>query len=84
MVRIVLTVHLVLESLEGLSARTGTPVFTPVRTDTAVVKAGRQRQFLNDYDPKSKALEDYNKVADQLIAELSGSKEDSASALINA
>jgi len=49
-----------------------------------VVKAGRQRQFLNDYDPKSKALEDYNKVADQLIAELSGSKEDSASALINA
>ena len=75
---------LVLESLEGLSARTGTPVFTTVRTDTAVVKAGRQRQFLNDYDPKSKALEDYNKVADQLIAELSGSRENSAGALINA
>jgi len=75
---------LVLESLEGLSARTGTPVFAPVRTDTAVVKAGRQRQFLHDYDPKSKALDDYIKVADQLIAELSGSKEKPASALLNA
>jgi chromosome partitioning protein len=58
---------LVLETLEGLSARTETPVFTVVRTDTAVVKAGRQRMFLADYDQKSKALEDYNKVADQLI-----------------
>ena len=76
---------LVMESLEGLSERTGTPVLTPVRTDTAVVKAGRQRQFLNDYDPKSKALEDYNKVADQLLAELGATKkEDAADALTNA
>jgi chromosome partitioning protein len=72
---------LVLESLEGLSARTGTPVFTPVRTDTAVVKCGRQRKFLADYDPKSKALEDYNKVADQLLAEF---RKAEAKALINA
>ncbi len=75
---------LVLESLEGLSARTGTPVFTPVRTDTAVVKAGRQRLFLSDYDPKSKALEDYNKVADQLLAEFKVTKENAADALTNA
>ena len=61
--------ELVLESLEGLAVRTDTPVFTPVRTDTSVVKCGRQRQFLADYDLKSKALDDYNKVADQLIEE---------------
>ena len=52
---------LVLESLDGPSARTGTAVFTPVRTDTAVLKAGRERQFRHDYDPKSKALEDTTK-----------------------
>ncbi len=75
---------LVLESLEGLSERTGTPVLTPVRTDTAVVKAGRQRQFLNDYDPKSKALEDYKKVADQLLAELRVIRESATDALTNA
>jgi chromosome partitioning protein len=73
--------ELVLESLEGLSARTGTPVFTPVRTDTAVVKCGRQRKFLADYDPKSKALEDYNKVTDQLLAEF---RKVEAKALTNA
>jgi hypothetical protein len=49
-----------------------------------VVKAGRQRQFLNDYDPKSKALEDYNKVADQLLAELRVSRENATNALTNA
>jgi chromosome partitioning protein len=75
---------LVLESLEGLSTRTGTPVFVPVRTDTSVVKCGRQKKFLVDYDPKSKALEDYNKVADQLLAEFRRTEMKTGSALINA
>lgn len=75
---------LVLESLEGLSARTSTPVFVPVRTDTSVVKCGRQRKFLVDYDSKSKALEDYNKVADQLLAEFQRNEKKATNALINA
>ena len=58
---------LVMESLEGLAVRTETPMLQAVRTDTAVVKSGRVRKFLADFDPKSRALEDYNKVADQLI-----------------
>jgi nitrogenase subunit NifH len=59
-------------------------VFTPVRTDTSVVKCGRQRQFLADYDPKSKALDDYNKVADQLIAEFQKTEQKAAANLSNA
>jgi hypothetical protein len=31
-----------------------------------VVKAGRHRQFLQDYDPKSRALEDYRALAQVL------------------
>lgn len=68
---------LVLESLEGLSARTSTPVLHAVRTDTAVVKCGRKKEFLADFDPKSKALEDYNKVADQLLSD-SGQVQDAS------
>jgi chromosome partitioning protein len=61
---------LVLESLEGLSSRTDTPLLHAVRTDTSVVKCGRQRKFLVDFDPKSKAAEDYNKVTDELLAQV--------------
>ncbi len=57
----------VLEALEGLAAREKVPLFPPVRTDTQVVKAGRVRKFLADFDAKSKALEDYCKVARLLL-----------------
>jgi len=53
----------VLEALEGLAMREAVPFLPPVRTDTQVVKAGRVRKFIADFDPKSKALEDYTRVA---------------------
>jgi chromosome partitioning protein len=43
------------------------PLLPPIRTDTAVVKAARSKMFLADFDPKSKALEDYEKAADILL-----------------
>lgn len=58
----------VLEALEGLANRESVRLLPAVRTDTQVVKAGRARQFLADFDPKSKALEDYTKVAQILTA----------------
>lgn len=60
----------VLEALEGLANRENVPLLPPVRTDTQVVKAGRARKFLADFDPKSKALEDYTRVAQVLLAQL--------------
>lgn len=56
----------ILEALEGVSERHHVPILQLIRTDSSVVKAGRQRQFLQDYDPKSRALEDYKALAQQL------------------
>jgi chromosome partitioning protein len=55
------------ELLEGLSNRFSVPILQEIRTDTAVAKATRQKQFLVDFDPKCKAVEDYNKAAQQLL-----------------
>lgn len=57
----------VLATLDDLSQSMQIPVLTAVRTDAAVTKCGRERSFLADFDPKSKALEDYNRLADYLI-----------------
>lgn len=53
--------------LVELSKRFDVPILQEVRTDTAVGKATRHKQFLVDYDAKSKAVEDYNKAGEQLI-----------------
>ncbi len=42
------------------------PIYSAIRTDQAVVKAAADRQFLVDFDPKSKALEDYEQLTDDL------------------
>jgi hypothetical protein len=39
-------------------------------TDTTVVKAARAKQFLAGYDPKCKALEDYEQSTDLLLKHL--------------
>jgi len=65
----------VLDTLQVLSSRHDVPILPVIRTDTAVVKAGRHRRFLADYDPKSKALEDYQKTADELLSRLQVSKD---------
>jgi chromosome partitioning protein len=55
------------ELLEELSKRFDVPILQEIRTDTAVAKAARQKQFLVDFDPKCKAYEDYTKAAEQLL-----------------
>lgn len=59
--------NMVLESLRQLSADTGVPVLPIIRTDAAVPKAARLKQFLADYDPNSKALSDYKEAAALLL-----------------
>lgn len=56
----------VLEGLEGLSVGMNIPLLHAIRTDQNVTKAARAGQFLIDYDPKCKAVEDYHQVADEL------------------
>jgi chromosome partitioning protein len=56
----------VLEGLEGLSVGMSIPLLHAIRTDQSVTKAARAGQFLIDYDPKCKAVEDYHQVADEL------------------
>ncbi len=53
----------ILETLDSITAQYQVPVLPLIRTDSSVVKAGRQRQFLQDFDPKSRALEDYRSLA---------------------
>jgi hypothetical protein len=53
--------------IHALGQQNNIPTIGPIRTDTAVGKAHRAHQFLADFDPKSKALEDYELVATQLL-----------------
>lgn len=65
----------ILEALDGIATRHQVPMLPLIRTDSSVVKAGRQRQFLQDYDSKSRALEDYKVLAQDLrqrLGELDG------------
>jgi chromosome partitioning protein len=57
----------VMAALQEMSKELRVPLLPNIRTDTTVVKAARSRQFLQDYDPKSKALEDYEAAADALL-----------------
>lgn len=54
-------------SLRAFAERTGIPILPAIRTDTSVAKAVKQRQFLQDFDPTSKAMEDYNAAFDRLL-----------------
>lgn len=64
----------VLGALEDMSGVLEVPMLPLIRTDTAVVKAARSRRFLQDFDPRSKALEDYEAAADALIGKQRGHK----------
>jgi chromosome partitioning protein len=59
--------EMVLDTLSSISERREVPIYTPIRTDQAVVRAAADRQFLADYDPKSKALEDYEQLAEDIL-----------------
>ena len=56
------------KSLLAFGERTGIPILPIIRTDTSVAKAVKQRQFLQDFDPACKAVEDYNVAFDTLMA----------------
>lgn len=58
---------IVMESLVELAERLHIPVLHGIRVDAAVTKASRARQFLADYDPRSRAVEDYQ-IAGQELA----------------
>ena len=60
--------EMVLDTLSSIAERRDVPVYGPIRTDQSVVKAAADRQFLADYDPRSKALEDYEQLTDDLMA----------------
>lgn len=57
----------VMEMLEKLSELHSIPILPMIRTDTSVGKAMRAHQFLQDFDSKSKALEDYELVATRIL-----------------
>lgn len=61
----------VLNTVEKVSREDGVALLPAIRTDTSVVKAARHKKFLADYDPKSKALEDYRNTTLRII-ELQG------------
>jgi len=67
----------VLTALEEMSRELKVPLLPMIRTDTAVVKAARSRMFLADFDPKSKALGDYEIAAEKLIHLLFGNANES-------
>jgi len=59
--------EIVMNMIHALGDQNGIPTIGPIRTDTAVGKAHRAHQFLADFDNKSKALEDYEQVATQIL-----------------
>lgn len=62
--------EVVLNTLAAISEHRKVPIFQGIRTDQSVVKAARHRQFLEDYDAKSKALEDYEQLTGILLQQL--------------
>ena len=57
----------ILQALEEMSEQYHVPLLHAIRTDGAVPKAERNRQFLADFDPRCKALEDYMVAGLQLM-----------------
>jgi chromosome partitioning protein len=63
---------MIINSLEELAQTHAIPLLPPIRTDTAVNQAAKARTFIADFDPKSKAVEDYMEATRQLIRHLHG------------
>lgn len=59
--------NFILNALEDLCNKTSIPLLPPIRTDGTVAKAMRNREFLVDFDAKSKVLEDYEIAGRQLM-----------------
>lgn len=63
---------MIMNSLEELAQTHQIPLLPPIRTDTAVNQAAKARRFIADFDPKSKAVEDYTEAARQLLQHVNG------------
>jgi chromosome partitioning protein len=59
--------EVVLHTLDTLSKEESIRILHGIRTDQAVNKALRQCMFLQDFDPKSRALEDYQVAHKELM-----------------
>jgi cellulose biosynthesis protein BcsQ len=57
----------VINSLTDISVRLNIPILHQIRSDAAVNKANGLKKFLIDYDPKSKALEDYMAACTEMM-----------------
>ena len=66
---------LVQQGLEKMSEMFRVPILPAIRTDQSVNKAFRNRQALLEFDPMSKAAQDYRAVFDQITAVLRGANE---------
>lgn len=66
--------EMVTQLIQMTSEKYGVPVLPSIRTDAAVSKAIRMRQFLMDVEPKSKALEDYRAVTKALLRSYAASE----------
>jgi cellulose biosynthesis protein BcsQ len=62
--------EVIFKSLRTFADRTGIHILPPIRTDTSVAKATKQRQFLQDFDPACKAITDYNSAFDEVLTML--------------
>ncbi len=56
-----------LSLIDGLSERYSIPVLQSIRIDATISKAVRAKQFLADYDPRSRAWEDYKSAFEKLM-----------------
>jgi chromosome partitioning protein len=64
--------NLVLEGLRAESEEKGVPILHPIRTDQALNRASTSGQFVQDFDPSSKGLEDYRAAYAELKLTLDG------------
>jgi chromosome partitioning protein len=60
--------EVVMGMIQELAGKHEVPIFDPIRTDQAVLKAMRAKEFLQDNAPDSKALADYRVVADRVVS----------------
>ncbi len=58
----------VMKMIHQLGENFNVPVLQMIRTDTTVGKAARAHKMLHDFDPKCKAVEDYDHAADALLS----------------
>jgi chromosome partitioning protein len=61
---------LIYQSIDTIAKEQSLPILHGIRVDSAVQKASRSRKFLQDFDPKCKAIEDYRIATDQLLDHL--------------